>query len=172
MEVVISKNKLNKNVIYLEELFNQYRENSISMYKEVMKIDSYWYGEDKDKFISDINNIERNNFLLISDSLDSILGIYNSINDSYNSDIYYNNINKKAICDSISDSIKNLKSISRDFNNLSLPYDYSSERDISMVRNNNTKIINDLEEYYNTLVSYSNRIEDIEMDVLNRVNNI
>ena len=29
------------------------------MYKEITKIDSYWYGEEKDNFISKINDIER-----------------------------------------------------------------------------------------------------------------
>ena len=81
MEIKIDKNKLNKNINILEELINKYKENNIDMYNEIIKIDSYFYGEEKDNFISKINDIERNNYIILSSYLDKILTIYKDINE-------------------------------------------------------------------------------------------
>lgn len=172
MEIKIDKNKLNKNINILEELINKYKENNIDMYKEITKIDSYWYGEEKDNFISKINDIERNNYIILSSYLDKILTIYKDINDNYTKDIYYNDKNRTYLLYNIDNNVNNLNKIDRSINNLVIPYNSNNKARIERINNHIYHIKKELELYQNNLEVTTNRIEKNEIEIIAKINNL
>lgn len=172
MEIKIDKNKLNKNINILEELINKYKENNIDMYKEITKIDSYWYGEEKDNFISKINDIERNNYIILSSYLDKILTIYKDINDNYTKDIYYNNNYGTYLLYNIDNNVNNLNKIDRSINNLVIPYNSNIKGRIERINNHIYHIKKELELYQNNLEVTTNRIEKNEIEIIAKINNL
>ena len=172
MEIKINKNKLNKNINILEELINKYKENNIDMYKEITKIDSYWYGEEKDNFISNINDKERNNYLILSSYLNKILNIYKDINDNYTKDIFYNNNNRNSLLFNINNSVNNLNKIDRSINNLVIPYNSNNKGRIERINHHLNYIKKELELYQNNLEVTTNRIEKNEIEIIAQINNL
>lgn len=172
MEIKIDKNKLNKNINILEELINKYKENNIDMYKEITKIDSYWYGEEKDNFISKINDIERNNYIILSSYLDKTLNIYKDINDNYTKDIYYNNKNRTYLLYSIDSNVNNINKINRSINNLVVPYNSNNKGRIERINYHLYRIKKELELYQNNLEVTTNRIEKNEIEIIAKINNL
>lgn len=172
MEIKIDKNKLNKNINILEELINKYKENNIDMYKEITKIDSYWYGEEKDNFISKINDIERNNYIILSSYLDKILTIYKDINDNYTKDIYYNDKNRTYLLYNIDNNVNNLNKIDRSINNLVIPYNSNNKARIERINYHLYCIKKELELYQNNLEVTTNRIEKNEIEIIAKINNL
>lgn len=172
MEIKIDKNKLNKNINILEELINKYKENNIDMYKEITKIDSYWYGEEKDNFISKINDIERNNYIILSSYLDKILTIYKDINDNYTKDIFYNNNYRTSLLYNIDNNVNNINKINRSINNLVVPYNSNSKGRIERINNHIYHIKKELELYQNNLEVTTNKIEKNEIEIIAKINNL
>ena len=172
MEIKIDKNKLNKNINILEELINKYKENNIDMYKEITKIDSYWYGEEKDNFISKINDIERNNYIILSSYLDKILTIYKDINDNYTKDIYYNDKNRTYLLYNIDSNVNNINKTNRSINNLVIPYNSNIKGRIERINNHIYHIKKELELYQNNLEVTTNRIEKNEIEIIAKINNL
>lgn len=172
MEIKIDKNKLNKNINILEELINKYKENNIDMYKEITKIDSYWYGEEKDNFISKINDIERNNYIILSSYLNKTLNIYKDINDNYTKDIYYNNKNRTYLLYSIDSNVNNINKINRSINNLVVPYNSNNKGRIERINYHLYRIKKELELYQNNLEVTTNRIEKNEIEIIAKINNL
>ncbi len=172
MEIKIDKNKLNKNINILEELINKYKENNIDMYKEITKIDSYWYGEEKDNFISKINDIERNNYIILSSYLDKILTIYKDINDNYTKDIYYNDKNRTYLLYNIDSNVNNINKTNRSINNLVIPYNSNNKDRIERINNHIYHIKKELELYQNNLEVTTNRIEKNEIEIIAKINNL
>ena len=172
MEIKIDKNKLNKNINILEELINKYKENNIDMYKEITKIDSYWYGEEKDNFISKINDIERNNYIILSSYLDKILTIYKDINDNYTKDIYYNNKNRTYLLYNIDSNVNNISKTNRSINNLVIPYNSNNKDRIERINYHLYCIKKELELYQNNLEVTTNRIEKNEIEIIAKINNL
>lgn len=172
MEIKIDKNKLNKNINILEELINKYKENNIDMYKEITKIDSYWYGEEKDNFISKINDIERNNYIILSSYLDKILTIYKDINDNYTKDIFYNNNYRTSLLYNIDNNVNNLNKINRSINNLVIPYNSNNKDKIERINNHIYHIKKELELYQNNLEVTTNKIEKNEIEIIAKINNL
>lgn len=172
MEIKIDKNKLNKNINILEELINKYKENNIDMYKEITKIDSYWYGEEKDNFISKINDIERNNYIILSSYLDKILTIYKDINDNYTKDIYYNDKNRTYLLYNIDSNVNNISKTNRSINNLVIPYNSNNKARIERINYYLYCIKKELELYQNNLEVTTNRIEKNEIEIIAKINNL
>lgn len=172
MEIKIDKNKLNKNINILEELINKYKENNIDMYKEITKIDSYWYGKEKDNFISKINDIERNNYIILSSYLDKILTIYKDINDNYTKDIYYNDKNRTYLLYNIDSNVNNINKTNRSINNLVIPYNSNNKDRIERINYHLYCIKNELELYQNNLEVTTNRIEKNEIEIIAKINNL
>lgn len=172
MEIKIDKNKLNKNINILEELINKYKENNIDMYKEITKIDSYWYGEEKDNFISKINDIERNNYIILSSYLDKILTIYKDINDNYTKDIYYNDKNRTYLLYNIDSNVNNINKTNRSINNLVVPYNSNNKGKIERINNHIYHIKKELELYQNNLEVTTNKIEKNEIEIIAKINNL
>lgn len=172
MEIKIDKNKLNKNINILEELINKYKENNIDMYKEITKIDSYWYGEEKDNFISKINDIERNNYIILSSYLDKILTIYKDINDNYTKDIYYNNKNRTYLLYNIDSNVNNINKTNRSINNLVIPYNSNNKARIERINYHLYCIKKELELYQNNLEVTTDRIEKNEIEIIAKINNL
>ena len=172
MEIKIDKNKLNKNINILEELINKYKENNIDMYKEITKIDSYWYGKEKDNFISKINDIERNNYIILSSYLDKILTIYKDINDNYTKDIYYNDKNRTYLLYNIDSNVNNINKTNRSINNLVIPYNSNNKDRIERINNHIYHIKKELELYQNNLEVTTNRIEKNEIEIIAKINNL
>ena len=172
MEIKIDKNKLNKNINILEELINKYKENNIDMYNEIIKIDSYWYGEEKDNFISKINDIERNNYIILSSYLDKILTIYKDINDNYTKDIYYNNKNRTYLLYNIDSNVNNINKTNRSINNLVIPYNSNNKDRIERINYHLYCIKKELGLYQNNLEVTTNRIEKNEIEIIAKINNL
>ena len=142
------------------------------MYKEITKIDSYWYGKEKDNFISKINDIERNNYIILSSYLDKTLNIYKDINDNYTKDIYYNNKNRTYLLYSIDSNVNNINKINRSINNLVVPYNSNNKGRIERINYHLYRIKKELELYQNNLEVTTNRIEKNEIEIIAKINNL
>ncbi|MBR1376443.1 MAG: hypothetical protein IJ565_01380 [Bacilli bacterium] len=171
----IKVDKLKDEVVKLNKLIDDYEDNYLNMYHEIMNSNSDWIDGNSITFFSE-KDLEKQKRELGVDELKNVSNIYQYIASSYETlanNIKYDLDKKNTINSEINEYIKKINSIIRDYSNLSTKYVDSSIRiainnEITKLRKTKSKA----KILRNTLEEIFNNIEEIEKNVNSKISQI
>ena len=168
MEIRVDINKLNKDLVNFDKLISEYKDINIDIYKEINKLDSYWSGTNKDRFMEIVNK-EKANYYKDIEIIDKVFNIYRSIGINYKDNIYYNDLNKNRVLGIINNNIEELKKVNNNIRE-ELPYDSNCKSILENTKIELYSIYDELNNYKYNLELMLDKVEKNELEILGKIN--
>ena len=167
----INTNDLQKELQRLNQLITDWETCQLNLYRHLDKATSNWQDADSIKFSEQIVT-EKNNTEKVLDQVKDLKSLYQYLYNNYSKlgqKIYCDTEARRNLTTQIDNYYDNLKKIYHQFDDIDMSFSYKEKSDIIDIKNKLERQLKKLEELKRNVLSFLDKVEEIEREVSVRI---